>query len=462
MKSIYKIVFILLITTFEVCHSNWEPSNNGIRTHTGDTSSIYIEQIERLGELVVARSSDMKYLYFSTDEGAKWQDFPKPDVPDTALITTIFSNKDTLYAVYATKRDSLYKYPGDTTITIKVSIMNQSLYRTFDDGKSWEKLLWNRISSDTIVKKIFACGQNIFLAGYGFVYYSSDGGNKWELRHNGLPEEKDIKDLKGNCNFLCLAVNYGGIYCSSNLGEQWFNIVQSKTYGFPFKQLFIANNNIYAGMLYYGLLVSTDKGDSWDQKQIGNAFVATTGAISSFDDVLLYGATTAKPTITDAFGVYASSDAGKTWSKIMEGLPLPRLGYAVYSFAYSNEYVFMSFSEYGIFRMAKSKLKELASSVPEEEVHHFYAAEPAPTPANTTATIRFYWDTPDFDPTTADIAIYDVLGNRVGNRNDVAVTPLSKSSATIVWNSSYVATGVYFLVVNYRGEARAIRIVVVK
>ncbi len=109
-----------------------------------------------------------------------------------------------------------------------------------------------------------------------------------------------------------------------------------------------------------------------------------------------------------------------------------------------------------------ARFKSPTTNIEEEQGRNFYIAQPKPTPATTTVTIRFYWDSKDFDPTTANVAIYDVYGNRIANRADVQITPINNYSADLVWDCSQFPTGVYFVVINYLGNARTSKVVVVR
>ncbi len=483
MKRSYRIIVssILLFALPMVIHSKWEVANNGIRPNGSDTT-YYIGQIVRLGNLLIALSIEDyiygRYLYYSSDEGTSWHDFQRPDVPDTAKVSGIFATNDTLYAIFEIRRDSLLQ-TGDTTIKATIKVLDdQGVYRTTDYGKNWERV-WKMNNKDSSISYIFACGENIMLAGRNAVYYSADGGKNWVKRHNGLVLDIPPKDLNGTCGFLCSSLYLSGVYCTDNWGEKWFKIVPEKTLGFPFNKILVKDNNVFAGVYYYGMVISTDKGVSWEHSQFGgryeekgsqtsyfrNTVDATVSAILKFDNILVAGVSSLNKSIIDNMGVYFSIDTGKSWKYLIDGLKSPKSYYTVYSLAETDNYIFVCINDIGVYRISKAELKKIASGVEsktEGNVYHFYITEGRPMPASGMATVRIYWDAQDFDPTTADVSIYDVYGKRIGSRDNVVITPMSPNSAKIDWKCENAATGVYFLVINYRGESRASKVVVLR
>ena len=183
------------------------------------------------------------------------------------------------------------------------------IYKSSDDGENWSWL----IELATLVITINRNG-DIYAGTWQGLYKSTDNGNTWNQITNGLP----------NLSIPCIAFdidggiyvgtgyysNGNGVYYSGDNGSTWVSlgltdtIVQSIVITDDFK--------IYAGTLNNGVMLSTDRGKNWNSINNGlfdhNIFRLkqnSKGDLFSGSDT--HG------------GIHKSSNAGQSWTQI--GLP---------------------------------------------------------------------------------------------------------------------------------------------
>ena len=161
-------------------------------------------------------------------------------------------------------------------------------------------------------------------ANHGSVFASSDGGNNWEQRDNGLTEQ-DIYSLG------CAPVNgrariYAGtepahLFCSDDLGLHWTELkalrsVDMSGWGFPAPPHIAHTKHInfhpddpetlFIGIEQGGLLKSTDSGRTFNVIHGMDDDVHRT-VINPLNPDRIY--------ITTGVGMYATSDGGTNWEQ---------------------------------------------------------------------------------------------------------------------------------------------------
>ncbi|MBK9099077.1 MAG: hypothetical protein IPM14_13340 [bacterium] len=170
--------------------------------------------------------------------------------------------------------------------------------------------------SNLQVNCLLTCEKYLFAGTYGGIFVSTDDGENWRSINTGLPNR-----LYPNTKMVWLYVNTvwmsgdkifigteeDGMYLSTNFGETWtpVNLDLKKTRvnsikGIP-SNLFVSTRN--------GIFRSTDNGETWSglKKDLSRSVYTS---IAPHDSILYTGDN----------GVHYSSDYGKTWFNINEGL----------------------------------------------------------------------------------------------------------------------------------------------
>ncbi len=190
-----------------------------------------------------------------------------------------------------------------------------SILRSMDGGKSWDKL---RAANMTVHSDSpFACADG----GFCLLIESVNGGNVWVTHDNGTTWEKTgVSPIDTPENVACptaegciLVSRDGKIFSTQDEGITWHNQLASN--GITYKNITCQSESIcyVAGMVYageFGVVVKTiDGGQTW--KEIGESPIHGLRTVNcpSLDDCLGVG----------RFGMQVTQDGGKTWQEIPGG-----------------------------------------------------------------------------------------------------------------------------------------------
>jgi photosystem II stability/assembly factor-like uncharacterized protein len=221
------------------------------------------------------------------------------------------------------------------------------LCRSKDGGESWEVVgsgLPNGQIKQIVLDLKSPVGKRRLLAtvnGYGF-YESTDGGENWHSINGDLPEDA-VKEPRGilldpkNEKHIIVACGgspkFAGVYETKDGGKSWRILNEERIFANiqaitadpkDLSKLYLAVREYYeqAEQRMYpgGLFKSVDGGRRWE-RILDYHFVSSV-IVSPANSEIIYATTTDHPYHDDcvAEGVLKSSDGGKTWRKVNEGL----------------------------------------------------------------------------------------------------------------------------------------------
>lgn len=224
---------------------------------------------------------------------------------------------------------------SNTTCTTLFAATDNGAFRSTDSGASWQPLnvgatvrpagstmkFDNLLSPDAnLTPAVVACPANpniVYLTQWGSgVHRSTNGGNNWEPRNNGLadPWVYDLAVDPTNCNTVYAAGNSQGVFKTNDGGASW----QARTAGLGnllTRAIAIAPSN--PNRLYIGTTAGVYRSD--------NA-AATWTATAGLPGATVWGLATAHTNAdliyagVHGYGIYKSINGGGAWGTQNQGL----------------------------------------------------------------------------------------------------------------------------------------------
>jgi len=256
--------------------------------------SIY--QLFSIDDNIFAATEDG--IYLSTDNGNNWTS--KNNGLSRVNIHSIAVDQENIYISASSNASSKF-------------------YRSFDNGVSW----WSPINDIENIGSIAIKDKDIFVGTPEGIYLSTDNGNSWTAKNNGL----------------------GNIYV---------------------RTITVSGSNIFAGT-NGGIFLSTDNGNSWTARNNGitpgGSEVLSVLAIAEIDNRIY---------ASFSFGTYLSIDNGSTWTAINAGLLVQMAGtsntyyYIPRSFIKNNGFVYGATAK-GIYKFSEGDgvWQPVTSNLPE-------------------------------------------------------------------------------------------------
>jgi photosystem II stability/assembly factor-like uncharacterized protein len=202
--------------------------------------------------------------------------------------------------------------------------LDAQLYTSSDAGKTWE-FLYNFNRPKLFIDHIIVDPRNsrtLYVAAHrhkeaGGFFKSIDGGHKWrespELKNEAL---HSLTQSESNPNVL-IAGTFNGIFRSDNSGDSWTQLPTSSTPGLLHVESLAIDprttNTIYAGTWYLPYK-STDGGKTW--RSIKNGIIDDS-------DIFAIDIDPRDPNhiiASACSGIYESRAAGESWRKV-QGIP---------------------------------------------------------------------------------------------------------------------------------------------
>lgn len=212
---------------------------------------------------------------------------------------------------------------------------NSGVFLSSDNGNTWIAKN-DGLPAFPAVNAFCISGNNIFIGGTFGVYLSTNNGSSWTAMNNGLTSSGNpqyIDALIMNGNNLLAGTDGHGIYVSSDNGSNWTATGLTSGVIYTFVKY---ESNIFAGTFQYGVYLSSDNGISWTQVNTG---------LSSYPSVMSFAISGSNIFAgTNGSGVYLSTNNGSSWTAMNNGF----LAYTVMSLAISGSNIFAG-TEKGVF-----------------------------------------------------------------------------------------------------------------
>ncbi|MCD4695941.1 MAG: T9SS type A sorting domain-containing protein [Bacteroidales bacterium] len=249
---------------------------------------------------------------------------------------------------------------------------NNSIYKSTNHGESWINSSNGFPSSNSNVEDIIWKGDSILVATYGSgIFCSSDLCQNWFPLNDGfLDLYRSGLLLEGNRIFTGTKYGGSGIYISDNGGLTW----EQRNIGVPVNPYNPSKYNditafckkdemIYASTFGTNVLESSDFGESWTSLNCPNNYI---WVVKNVDDILLCG--------HNGAGVTKSGDMGNTWDFINEGLKY-NFDKDIRTFCRLGEFIYTGAWTGNVFR---KPISELITNVPKHQDYNCLIIYPNP------------------------------------------------------------------------------------
>lgn len=174
------------------------------------------------------------------------------------------------------------------------------------------------------------------------IYRSKDDGSSWEQVNNGLPTSATMTAIvvDSKNNIYASELNEG-IFLSTDQGNNWVKKSKGTLDSQKIYSLVVnLKDHIFAGTYEKGVFLSTDKGETWTQTAFDDLW-ANALAINSKDDVFI-------GTAGNVAGMYRLNSTGTSFNPINTGLPDPYTVHAIV--VNTNDQIFIGAYQEGIYK----------------------------------------------------------------------------------------------------------------
>jgi len=152
---------------------------------------------------------------------------------------------------------------------------------------------------------------NLYVAGTGGVFRSTDNGTSWTVRNSNSLNAAVISMAIINKNLFAGTIDQG-VFLSTNNGGNWTTINTGLPANTSVSSFVVRGANLFAGTNGHGVFKSSDDGASWTSSN-GNWPNSNIRALATIGTNLFAG--------TEQDGILQSSDEGKNWTQVNTGLP---------------------------------------------------------------------------------------------------------------------------------------------
>lgn len=252
-----------------------------------------------------------KGIYGTSDKGMSWI---RIDKNDALMITK---------ALVVTKNGFIF-----------AGTNGYGVFRSIDGGNNWEEM--NIGLTNKNVLTLYSHSDGTIYAGtwfYGYLFRSTNDGKSWEQ----LNVEGDIHAIiVDKNNHIFVGTRYLGVYRSTDKGATWQNIGLNSVDVFEFAinrygELLAATNS--------GVMKFNDQTNNWNQigTEIPKAAVLT---IMSNDSYFLFAG------MGLGLGVYRSTNDGYNWEPFLDGIE----GKSIYAFIQDSSHILYAGTNSGVFK----------------------------------------------------------------------------------------------------------------
>ena len=356
--------------------------------------------------------------------------------PDTTYIGGALRSTD--YGATWVKIDSGFFTGTVFPLTVySLIVVGQSLFAgtsngvfiSSNDGATWMQASTG-IDSDEGSRNVQALvfsGSNLFAGTENGVFYSSNRGANWSRRDSGLgSSNENVLSMAYMGSTLLAGVNDNGIYISTDTGKSWSNPSMVGNSTMSFAKL---DSTLFAGG--GGIRASIDEGNTWTflksspKDTLDNGYL-TIESLAAVGRCLLAG--------TDFYGIFLSSDRGNSWNAVNDGLN-GFLDLTVWSITTAGQNLIIGTAT-NIWRRPLSEVITQVQNDRPATTKQFSLKQNYPNPFNPLTVIEY--DLPSYS--FVSLKLFDVLGREIETLVNSYQSP---QHYAVRFDASRLASGVY-------------------
>lgn len=286
-------------------------------------------------------------VFRSDNYGVTWE-----KVFEYPMVTCILITGDTIFVTHdfgveiSTDYGETWQYANTgfngPPLVEDITYANGKYYAATNDGIYYaeDSLNWicinGNLPSGQYVRRVYLCDQGIFIScPHKGIYYSSDHGEFWDLRNNGLPEYNWVNDFRTNDTALFICTS-NGLFFSEDLGITWKSL-NNNLPKIKINDLYFLNDEIYICSQAGILRLNKDSG----QWTLHNNNMQNSRIYSILDK----GDTIIAATY---LGVQYSYDNGESWHIMYDGLDYGEINKLA---CYKNTIIGLNFSNDIIYKL---------------------------------------------------------------------------------------------------------------
>ena len=242
-------------------------------------------------------------IYFTSNDGNTWEKSLIPSMPSGLINQRAYIPRS--FNAIAVNGSNVFASSPDGSGGGAGG--QGTLWRSIDGGISWDRIISDTLSNDTIISALGIWSSKVFAGTNTGLYSSVDNGNSWTLLTNGLPTGGTYYRTIVPSGPVIFVTNMSGTYLSTD-GVNWTNANVIPA-GFMSAGVVLSANgpNIYANTCF-----SNNYGSTWTPWTLPY----NTNSLIVKGDTLI----SLRDRNTGSDNSWISLDNGATWDTISQGI----------------------------------------------------------------------------------------------------------------------------------------------